>query len=362
MKPKFHNHSYSVYFKAILNTASKMGFEIISYGPYPDKQDLQTLLIYNRALLNSEKAFIHLSGLHGVEGAVGAEIQLQLLKTHGVNLLQSSQGFLMIFAVNPFGFHFLRRTSIENIDLNRNTGDGINPVVLTPAHHRLRPLWKSHTVAEQARGFLQSMAVGLRKGFPALLRLFAEGQSCEPEGLFYSGTKTSIEVKELFHQLQPLLQNKRYLYAIDVHSGLGKLYGELLFLNSGDRSKTQPILTHPVDCPGEKPNSYRGQGLLSDRFMQAFPNAQLFYVVQEFGVKSTVHSFFSLIKENQYHWNHYGQISDKLYLKHPIKDAFFQTYFSTESEWQSWLGTTGTNRFMELFSTGTDTLLGLGAQ
>lgn len=349
MKATSQNHTYQVYFKAILNTAKKMGFEIISYSPYPHKQELQTLLIYNQALLTSEKAYIHLSGLHGVEGATGAEVQLQLLETQGEKLLQSSQGFLMIFAVNPFGFHFLRRTSIENIDLNRNTGDGLTPISLTSSHNMLRPLWRSHTLLEQAQGFIQSIPVALIKGFPSLLRLFAEGQSCEPEGLFYSGTQTSIEVKELLHHLQPLLHNKKHLYAIDVHSGLGKLYGELLFLNNGDGVQAGQAFSHPLDYPGEKSNSYRGQGLLSDRFAHAFPKAKLFYAVQEFGVKSTAHSFLALITENQYHWNHYGQISEMLYLKHPIKDLFFKTYFFTQPKWISWLRTTGTKRFMELF-------------
>jgi len=343
------NYSYQHYFKKIINLAQKLGFEIKSHSPYLNYQYLQTLFIYNQSLFKSQEAYIHISGLHGVEGVAGAEIQLKLLETEGERLLKSSKGFLMIFAINPFGFHFLRRTSLENIDLNRNTGEGLAPISLTMAHRWLRPLWKSHDFQDQARGLVQSLAVGMTKGLPTLLRLFAEGQSVEPQGIFYSGTQMAIEIKECIRQMEPLLKQTKIINVIDAHTGLGKLFGEILFLCSGEGQQARAIFTHPLDIPGEKPDSYRGQGLLSDRFALTFPQAKLNYFVQEFGVKSTAHSFFALITENKYHWNHFGKVSEKLYLKHPIKDLFFKTYFSDNSKWKSWLQETGVKRFMEMF-------------
>lgn len=154
--------SYSYYYKEVLNLAKDSGFEIISYSPYPEHQDLQTLLIYNQSLLTATKSFVHISGVHGVEGAAGAEVQCQILKKHGKHLAQSPHGFLMIFALNPFGFHFLRRTSIENIDLNRNTGDGLPTI----SHNRwqtwLRPMEKSLLAGSNAR----SPAVSSLRGDP----------------------------------------------------------------------------------------------------------------------------------------------------------------------------------------------------
>lgn len=352
-QPPSYSHSYSYYFKEILNLAKESGFEIIRYSPYPEYQELQTLLIYNKALLTATKSFIHISGVHGVEGAAGAEVQCQILKKHGKPLVQSNYGFLMVFALNPFGFHFLRRTSIENIDLNRNTGDGL-PVI---SHSRwqtwLRPLWRSHSLWDQLQGALQSLVLGMTQGgLPTLIRWFAEGQSCEPKGVFYSGMEMALEMRELIRRLQPLLQKARSIYLIDVHTGLGKLYGEMLILCHGDAGLAQETFSHSIEIPGDKPKSYRGKGLVSDRFALAFPNVDFFYVVQEFGVKSTAHSFLALLIENQYHWKNFKESGnfDNLYLKHIIKQFFFKTYFYEDKGWLSWLRETGEKRFVELTS------------
>lgn len=134
--------------------------------------------------------------------------------------------------------------------------------------------------------------------------------------------------------------------------GLGKLYGEMLILCHGDTKVAQGALLHSIEIPGDKPKSYRGKGLVSDRFALAFPNIHFSYVVQEFGVKSTAHSFLALMVENQYHWKNFRGVDDthQLYLKHPIKQFFFRTYFFENPQWLTWLRETGEKRFTELFS------------
>ncbi len=342
-------HSYEAYKELIIKTAQQLGFIIQSYSPYPNKNELQTILIYNKALLRSPKAYLLISATHGGEGPAGAEVQLQLLESQGQELLNSSSGFLMIFALNPFGFHYLRRTSIENIDLNRNTGDGLAPAPLGPVHEWVRPLWRSHSFGQQIRGLAQSFCVGVFKGFYSVARTFAVGQSLEPEGLFYSGTQKAVEIQSLFVHIGPLLENKTSLSVIDVHTGLGELYGEMLIHCSGDSEKSKTLFKRPIEIPGEKPKSYRGAGLLADRFALEFPKADLHFVVQEFGVKSTARTFFILSLENQYHWKLFEKVSDAIYLRHPIKDMFFDTFFSTKPKWLKWLREEGTTRFMQIF-------------
>ncbi len=344
-----HKFNYLTYKNQILALAEEKGFHIDRLKPYADLPELETILIYNQALKESTSAGLHISATHGSEGPIGAEIQIQLLKLKGVEWQNSSVGFLMIFALNPFGFHYLRRSSIENIDLNRNVGDGL-PLIPSKWEHRwIRPLWRSHNLKNQIQGWAQVIPLSFKIGFSSLARIYAEGQNLEPQGIFYSGEKQAIEIKTLFQHLKPLLNNKKFISILDAHTGLGKLYDETLFHCSGDTDLSRNPFSHSIEIPGEKKNSYRGFGLLSDRFENEFPNAKVHFVVQELGVKSSAQSFITLMLENQYHWTHFKKVSDKIYLQHPIKQLLFSTFFSTNPEWIEWARRTGSQRFTELF-------------
>lgn len=341
--------SYHYYLPRLSDLAVAAGLRSLAYQPYPDYPELKTLLIYNDALLKSDGASIHISGTHGVEGAAGAEIQAQILSSYGETLAKSGRGFLMIFALNPFGFHFMRRTSIENIDLNRNTGDGLMPPPWQPSYEWLRSLWRSHSAWEQTFGLAKGLSLGAWKGMPWVVRAFAEGQVAEPEGLFYSGGHRATEITALMTNIKPLLGAKKLMTVIDVHSGLGKLYEEMLIHGAGSTLRLQEIFKKEIDIPGEKPNSYRGAGILSDRWALEFPDVDLQFIVQEFGVKSSAESFLALSLENKYHWNHFNKVAENLYRKHPIKALLFKTFFSDDEHWLTWLRSEGTTRFRQWF-------------
>lgn len=342
-------NNYSTYKKSLSDLALHAGLKILSYQPYPEYPELQTVLVYNEALIKSEQAFVHISGTHGVEGAAGAEIQKQLLLQHGESFAKSRLGFLLIFALNPFGFHFIRRTSIANIDLNRNTGEGLSAPPEDANHQWLRPLWRSHSLWEQSRGLAQGLTLGAILGFPWVVRAFAEGQTLEPKGLFFSGTQMAIEISSLMSHIKPFCGSKKSMRVIDVHSGLGRLYDEMLIHGAGDAKNLELIFAKEVEVPGEKPNSYRGHGILSDRWALEFPNVDLQFVVQEFGVKSTAESLLALSLENQYHWKQFEQLSPELYLKHPVKELLLKTFFCQDEKWLQWLKQIGAERFMQWF-------------
>ena len=65
----------------------------------------------------SEKILFHVSGTHGIEGYLGAAIQLAIL-----DCLEPSDNITFVFlhCLNPWGMSHKRRVTKENIDLNRN--------------------------------------------------------------------------------------------------------------------------------------------------------------------------------------------------------------------------------------------------
>ncbi len=67
------------------------------------------------------------SGTHGVEGFCGSGIQTGLLQDGIEKRLPPNLRLVMVHAINPYGFSYLRRVNEDNIDLNRNFVDHSEP-------------------------------------------------------------------------------------------------------------------------------------------------------------------------------------------------------------------------------------------
>src|SRR5262245_30567740 len=65
-----------------------------------------------------QRALVHSSGLHGVEGFAGSAIQLELLERPP--LLRADTAIVLVHVLNPYGMAWLRRVNENNVDLNRN--------------------------------------------------------------------------------------------------------------------------------------------------------------------------------------------------------------------------------------------------
>jgi len=76
-----------------------------------------------------------ISGVHGVEGFIGACVQIEAMKRLRRHALSDGVGIVMIHAVNPWGFAHLRRVNEDNIDLNRNFEDRTAIGILNARQH-----------------------------------------------------------------------------------------------------------------------------------------------------------------------------------------------------------------------------------
>jgi Protein of unknown function (DUF2817) len=72
---------------------------------------------------DAKRVFVTISGTHGVEGFYGSATQIEWLRRGEVGRLPPGSASLLIHAINPFGFAWLRRTNEDNIDINRNWVD-----------------------------------------------------------------------------------------------------------------------------------------------------------------------------------------------------------------------------------------------
>ena len=70
-----------------------------------------------------EALLVLISGTHGVEGFCGSGCQVGFLTDRLYEALPVNCGALLVHALNPYGFAWLRRVNEDNIDLNRNFYD-----------------------------------------------------------------------------------------------------------------------------------------------------------------------------------------------------------------------------------------------
>jgi Protein of unknown function (DUF2817) len=172
---------------------------------------------------NAERVLVTISATHGVEGFAGSGAQIDWLTRGETAHLPSGVAALLIHAINPHGFAWLRRVTHENVDLNRNWIDFTQPLPENPAYDELAsaicpPKWTSEARAASGKVIMEYAA---RHGQPALQHAVSGGQYRHPRGLFYGGTEPAWSRRtqtEIFATYLPLA---RKVAIIDFHTGLG---------------------------------------------------------------------------------------------------------------------------------------------
>lgn len=179
----------------------------------------------------SSKLLLISSACHGVEGFCGSAVQTRLLGDASFRALCQTRGVSVLYlhALNPHGFSWWRRTTHENVDLNRNFLDFDAPLPANPgydeiAHLVVPPAWPD------ARAEAALAALIEERGMPAVQKAISGGQHRHPDGLFYGGTAPTWSNLRLREVLRQYGSQCTRLAWIDVHTGLGPSgVGERIF-------------------------------------------------------------------------------------------------------------------------------------
>ena len=163
------------------------------------------------------------SACHGIEGFCGSGVQGALLRDSAWReaLLRAGVAVLYIHGLNPYGFSWWRRTTQENIDLNRNFHDFSQPLPRKPAYdeiaHLLMPAqWPPAPDIQAATDRYIA-----ERGIDAWQAAISGGQHDHPQGLFYGGREPSWSQQTLRQVLREQAQHCQQLGWIDLHTGLG---------------------------------------------------------------------------------------------------------------------------------------------
>ena len=172
------------------------------------------------------------SACHGVEGFCGSGVQTTLLNDAAFRAAARAAGVavLLVHGLNPYGFSWWRRTTHENVDLNRNFHDFSQPLPKNPAYDELAGLIVPATWPPSAEVGAALERFVEQRGLPALQQAISGGQHDHPEGLFYGGrnpTWSHTTLRRVLHEHGTRCQRLGW---IDLHTGLGPSgVGERIF-------------------------------------------------------------------------------------------------------------------------------------
>ena len=188
---------------------------------------------------NAERVLVVMSGTHGAETFSGSAIQVGLLNSGIAEEIAKDVGLLLIHAINPSGFAWVRRVSEGNIDLNRNFIDHGRPYPKNAGYETLRdaicpPHWSEGT---RTAADATLLAYGEKYGAMALQAAIMTGQYVDEEGVFYGGLAPTWSNRTFREILIRHASNARHVGFIDLHTGLGPYgFGEIISNHSPNAS------------------------------------------------------------------------------------------------------------------------------
>lgn len=208
-----------------LESAATAGMALKSYEHPLKGRDGETLAM-DVALDGSPDAeylFIISSACHGVEGYCGSGVQVFAARDAEWRAKARDAGVAVLYvhALNPHGFSYLRRTTHENVDLNRNFQDFSRPLPDNSAYAELHTLllpsqWPP-TPDNQAAIATYIQTHGLARFQSAV----SQGQYAFPDGMFFGGQAPTWSNTTLRQVLRTYAQRARRIAWMDLHTGLG---------------------------------------------------------------------------------------------------------------------------------------------
>ena len=278
------------------------------------------------------------SACHGVEGYCGSGVQTMLLGDAGFRqtAAQAQVAVLYIHALNPYGFSWWRRTTHENVDLNRNFHDFSQPLPANPGYDELAAalvpsMWPpSDEVNAVTQRFVE------QRGVPALQAAISGGQYSHPQGVFYGGRNPTWSHTTLRHVLQEHATRCERLGWIDLHTGLGPSgVGERIFACRDDAAALQRARA----WWGDKVTSiYDGssssaplQGLMWLTAYQECAQAEYTGIALEYGTLPIM-QMMDALRADQWVENHpEAPAEQRAQIKKQTRDAFY----TDTDEWKS---------------------------
>jgi hypothetical protein len=271
-----------------------------------------------------------MAGTHGAEGFCGSGIETGWLERRLLKRLPPDTAVLLVHAINPYGFAWVRRVNEDNIDLNRNFVDHAKPTPDNPRYRELRPVicpaeWSDESEAENRARFA---AYAAEHGPMALQAAIMQGQYMDRDGVCYGGAAESWSNRTLRAILAPHAAQVRKFAFIDLHTGLGPYgYGEIISNHlAGDSGNDRVRQWYGAEATSTDDGSSTSTVISGDTHIgvqQSLPRAEGTGITLEYGTVPAADMMNAIRADN---WLHvHGDLASRQgrEIKAEIRHAFY---------------------------------------
>ncbi|MDE0385184.1 MAG: M14 family metallopeptidase [Defluviicoccus sp.] len=275
------------------------------------------------------------AGTHGVEAFAGSAIEIAFLASRPA--LPDDTRLVLVHAINPHGFAWLRRVTEDNVDLNRNFLDHGGPHPANEAYGKIHKLlcperWDEPTLAEMGRTIDAYIE---KHGAFALQAVVTRGQYDHADGLFYGGRRPVWSNATFRAILDAHVAGARRVAFIDLHTGLGG-YGDAELIGGAGPSTPGgrrmrdwygDIVTSPASGTS---SSAPLTGVIARAVREAADGAEVISGTLEFGTYPVREVLHALQADN---WLHvHGEVDSPL--GRVIKADIRKRLFPDEDSWK----------------------------
>lgn len=320
--------------------AERFGWNLLAYpigAPGPRGEELTIdVAISSDPGKETDRTLVVSGGLHGVEGFFGSAVQLALLNRWGPAPALGVR-CVLLHALNPYGFAWLRRADADNIDPNRNfllPGEEYSGAA--PGYARANALLNPERPPSWDLFILRSIWAIARYGRASLKESLVTGQFDFPRGLFYGG-KGPCRTREIVERnFRAWIGDAQTVAHVDLHTGLGRWASCNLLIDYEPTPAQRDRLDRwfgPGTYEGNDPNgtAYRARGSFG-RWCVARNFAPVYvFVLAEFGTYGGVSMIAGLRAENQaHHWADPGSIAARR-----AKERLRELFCPASASWRS---------------------------
>ena len=305
--------------------------------------------VYAEATESKQRVLVMTTGLHGIEGLIGAAVIQLFLEEMLLEIDSRWAGLLLLHALNPWGMRHGRKVNAQNVDLNRNflCGDEPSPEehnsdyraldrLLNPA----RPLgsgWLETLLLPL--GLIQVLLrIGPKRAFEAMLL----GQYRYPKGVYFGGKEAQAETLFVKRLIPELTAEYRQVVLLDMHSGYGPM-DQMCLVNSVlepmSSEEIKERFGYPVVMAADPTEFYSIKGDMIDYFYRWFeenrPDSRFYGVAFEYGtlgesLSALFRSLRAIVWENQFH--HFGTTRERM--EGRVGEEFTALYAPTDRVWR----------------------------
>lgn len=298
----------------------------------------------------SKNLIILTTGVHGIEGYIGAVMLDVFFEEIYPTLNTENTGVLIVANVNPYGMKYMRRYNENNVDLNRNfienwddfdrSSNKDYPKVV----NFLQPEGKMGNAFFHEVGFYLSLAKeAVLTGADTISDALLTGQYEYPEGVYYGGNgdeKSTAYLKGVFAEcLDGSYEN---IIHIDIHSGYGPRYNMVIFNSVQDpttEEEAKAAFGYDYIIATDSEEFYETFGDTTDFFYRLArskgSDKELYSTCFEFGTigDGFLDSIISLkftVDENRQHWYPTeNEITSEM-----VRQNYLELFYPTEVKWR----------------------------